>query len=436
MGWKGSVGGVLTVMFLVACSSPPPDSAQSSNPGQNPGGNPRENPGQSANPSRPGEEAPITVEVGTAQQGSLNLPTELVGRTQPQQEVAVRSRSEGLLQSLTVNVGDPVQAGQVLGQVDETLLRQALAAAQADLAAAQAEVLRIDAQAASAKTQVLTAQVELDQAQADATRLQNLANEGAVSQQQAEQAQTRLRAAQGSLQVAQSQIQTQAQLKAAALSRVQAQAALVAQAQERLDLTVLRAPLTGFILSRPSEVGNLLQNNQEVVTIGRLDPLLVTVEVSERIWSELRVGQSLAVRIPALDTAPITGTLTRRAPAANPTTRLWPVEVTIPNPSGQLGSGLLAELTIPSRDPEYLIVPQTAIQQRPDQAPQVFVFDPDRQTVQAQTVQLGDSRDGRQVILSGLKASDVIVLRSGRPLRPGQAVRPSPANSTPISASD
>ncbi|MEN9251359.1 MAG: efflux RND transporter periplasmic adaptor subunit [Thermostichales cyanobacterium BF4_bins_65] len=385
--WYGWV-----VLLLVGCQGTPPEA------------------------QTPPQSAPVNVEVAQAERGSLRQPLELVGRTQATQPVSIRSRSEGQLLALTVAVGDPVVAGQVLGRLDDTLLRQALVAAEADLAVAQAEVSRVQALLTSAISQVATAQGERDQAQRDLERLEALFAEGAISRQQLEQAQTRLQAAQGSLVAAEAQVQTQRLLETAALSRVQAQQALVNQARERLDLTILRSPISGIVLSRASDVGNVLQNNQEILQVGQLDPLTVRLEVSETAWSQLQPGRPVQVN---LETGTFTGQIARISPAADPVSRLFPVEITLPNPQNQLGVGQLARITLPSNDPPQVIIPQTAI--RDPQRPHVFVLEAD--TVRVRPVALGESRDGRQAILEGLEAGETVVIRSSRPLQDGQTVQ-------------
>jgi len=384
---------LVPLLLTLGCQSPPPEPSS----------------------SRP-QSLPPTVEVVEAVRGSLAQPLELVGRTEAEQQVTIRSRSEGQLLGLRVNIGDAVTAGQVLGRLDDTLLRQALAVAEADLAAAQAEVARVDALLSSAESQVLTAKAELSQAQSDAQRLQALAAEGAVSRQQSEQAQTRLQAAQGSLTAAEAQVQTQRLLRRAAENRVVAQQALVNQARERLDLTILRAPINGIVLSRSGDVGNVFQNNQEVLQIGRLDPLKVRLEVSEQVWGQLRQGQTVQVTLAG---DPRSGRISRVSPAMDPVTRLFPVEITLVNPGSSVGVGQLARITLPSQAPEQVIVPQAAI--RDPQNPQVFVVE--EGIVRAQAVQVGESRDGQQAIVQGLQGGEAVVVRSSRPLQPGQTVQ-------------
>jgi HlyD family secretion protein len=283
----------------------------------------------------------------------------------------------------------------------------------------------------NARTQVELARAELRQAQADAARSQELARAGAISIQQAEQAQTEARTAEQSFRSAQAQIQTLQRAVATARKRVSAQQAVVDQEEERRSYTVLASPVTGSVLQRVTEPGNLAQAGTEILKLGDFSNVKIAVQVSELELGTIRVGQSVQVRLDSLPNQNFVGRVTRVSPDADPTARLIPVEVTIPNPGERIGSGLLARVNFSQSEAQRIVVPQTAIQmpegQENSDTATLFTVNEtdDRAQAIARSVKLGKRANGQVEILAGLKPGEAFVARSSKPLKEGELVRQS-----------
>jgi len=384
---------------------------QSGGPGGQPGGAERQ------------KQPPV---VDTAQVTVTSSSTSYTGTTQPKRRVSVRSRVEGQLLTLGVDVGDRVQQGQVLAQLDEDLLQTAVNQAEAELAARRFEVEQAKAQVAEAQAQVASARVALQQAQLDADRFAQLSAEGALATQEAELAQTTLQTAQQSLKSAQEQVKTRQKAIASLTQRVQAQNALVSQAKQRLTYTTLTAPLTGTILSRVSETGDLIQPGETIVEIGDLQALEVALQVSDRDLTQFRLGQKLDIYLDAFPDEVLEGTVTEISPLADAAARLVPLEVTIANPGQKISSGLLARVSLLDQTSSRFKIPERALNlaQNPGQ-PVVFVptSEEAETTVEARPVQIGQRENGQVEILSGLERGQTFIVNSDRPLQAGQKVR-------------
>lgn len=381
-----------------------------------------------AQPQGTSEEAEggVAVETAIAQTGSLQEVTEYTGTTEPFRQVSLRSQAEGRLLNLTVDVGDVVRQGEVIAQLDNRLLNTEVNQAQAQLAALDAEVAQAQAEASAAEAAVEQAKVELQQLQADAQRLSALLQEGAIAQQQAEQAQTAAAAAAQTLRSAQDQVRTRQQALLAAQRRVIAQKAVVAQTQERKSYAQLGAPLTGVVLERVTEPGNLVQPGNEIVKLGDFSAVKVIVQVSELDLSKMRVGQPAQVSLDALPEQVFSGEITRISPAADPTSRLVPIEVKIPNPDAKIGSGLLARVQFQPSDRATVVVPARAFQAGgTENEATLFVVQGkgDAAKAVARSVQVGEKSNGKVEILSGLQPGEPLIVRSERPLKEGQGVR-------------
>ena len=378
------------------------------------------------------------VEVAIATLGKVAESPEYTGSTFPDQEVSLRAQVEGRVRSLFVDVGDVVKKGQTIAQLDDTLLRTTLNQAQAELASLKAEVARAQNQVSNAKTEVERANLELAQAQSDSGRQQRLLKEGAIAAQEAEQARTTARTAAQAVLAAEKQVSTEQQTVAAAQNQVNAQQAVVASAREQLSYTKITSPIAGIVTQRLTEAGNLAQPNGEILRIGDFSRVQVNVEVSELELAGIQLGQSVAVRLDAFPGRTFKGQVSRISPTADPTARLVPIEVIIPNTDRRIGSGLLARVRFADGANQRVVVPETAISGQEkgtrgqgDQGTRgqgtVFVVsggeNNSQATVAAKEVKLGERADGKVEILSGLKSGDRFVAQSGKPLKDGETVR-------------
>jgi HlyD family secretion protein len=397
------------------------------------------------------------VDVAIAKFDTLQAETEYTGTTAPIREVSVKSCLEGRLLDLNVDVGDLVAAGQAIAQLDDAVLSATVLQAEAEVAAREAEVSQASAGVGNARAQVERARLEYQQAQADANRFTQLAKDGAVSSQTAETAITRARSAEQSLRSAEQQVSLQQQTVGASSQRVLAQEAIRLREQERQSYTTITAPISGVVLERISETGNLLFAGNEVIKLGDFSQVKVIVLISELEISKVRLNQSVDVRFDTFPNQKFTGTVRRISRVADPVARLIPVEVVVPNRDNKLGSGQLARVQFSSSQARQIAIAETALEAsgRPTQAPKdantqpnqpakpktdtkssaaekgkpktgsVFVItgDPKDPKVSVRKVTLGDRRDGKVVILSGLQEGDRVVVRSGGKLQDGDSVR-------------
>lgn len=397
-------------------------------------------------------QGPIAVDVEIAATAPLEPAREYTGTTQPLQEVAIRAQAEGQMRQLNIDVGDQVERGQTLAQIDDSLLSAATLEAEAELASRRTEISQLQTQVSDAKTQVEQSRLQLQQSESDASRYNKLAREGAVSQQQAEQSRTQAKTAAQVLLSSKEKVRNQEQGIEAANDRIEAQKAVIAQRQERRSYAILTAPIDGTVLTRSTEQGNLVQVGNELLRLGDFSQVKVTVQVSELDLANVRLGGAAKVKLDAFPKQQSVGRVTQISPAANPTSRLVPVEVTIPNPTGKVGSGLLARVSFTQSNPDRIVVPLSALQDdRSKNKPSsdkpssskasnnktkgnakpkktsgtVFVVtgEGEQAKVAARSVTLGEQMDGKVQILSGLNPGDRFVSRSSKPLKDGDSVR-------------
>lgn len=385
------------------------------------------------------KQQPIAVDVAIARPEALEQKIEYTGTTLPKREISVRSRVEGQLLDILVDVGDTVEKGQLLAEIDSNLQTAEVVEAEAELAALQAEVVSLQAEVNDARVEVERSRLELQQAKSDARRSEQLFRQGAISEQNVELARTEVGTANQALLSAQQQVQNAISAVDAASRRLTAQQALVDQAIQRQSYTSLYAAVDGSVLQRLLEPGDLVQPGNEVLRLGDLNQVKVEVKISELELAGIQLGQPAQIRLDAFGDRIFTGKVSQISPVADPTARLIPVEITFSGGNDRrIGSGLLARVSLRSTAKQQVVIPETATQiadspnskSSQDQTDQpsatVFVIN-DRQTsqttVQKRTVVIGRTVDGRQEILSGLKPGEKYVVRSNRKLTDGAQVR-------------
>ncbi len=387
-------------------------------------------PSSSAQPTsgargRDGSDGPIAVQTAQAETGSVAGLLSYTGTTRPNQQVTLRSQVSGEVTTLAVDVGDAIARGDLLAQLDGDLQTTSLNEAQAELSARRAETAQAEVAISDAQSAVVQAQATFDQAQIDADRLRSLANQGAISQQEAEAAELAVTNARQAILSAQAQVNAQQQAVASSADRIDAQRAVLAQTEKQLSYADLRSPLTGVVLSRQVDVGDFVESGATVLELGDLSRLEVTVQVSELDIARLSVGQPTQIQFDAFPgEGSTTGQIERIAPVADETSRLIPVQVSVPNSNGRIGSGLLARVQFSSRQQPGVVVPASALAVG-EESNTVFVVEGEDEQAKAiaRSVRTGEQSQESVEIVSGLSPGESFIVESDRPLTSGQAVR-------------
>ena len=196
-------------------------------------------------------------------------------------------------------------------------------------------------------------------------------------------------------------------------------------AKKHLADTRLAAPISGIIARRAIEVGATIAPGQPAFTIVDLDPVRVRVGVPEADVGHIREGAVASVRIPALDTS-FAGRVSLIGVVADPTTRSYTVEVSVPNHARRLRAGMVAEAMVTSdQTTSALIVPASAVVHDAgvNGTTIVYVLDRDAARVHSRRVTTEIARGDSLQITSGISAGDRVVVAGQQRLRDGARVQ-------------
>lgn len=366
------------------------------------------------------------VNVEIARLGSLTSKRQYTGTTQPQQEVAWRSQTEGTLLELAVEVGDQVSKGQQIGQIDDRLLATDVAGREAELAALKSELAQAKIQVRNAQIRQEEVEIQLEQAKNDAARYQELAKTGLIAQQQAESFQTAARVAQKAVLTAQEAVKTEEKAVSIVQGRITTQQSAIAESQERQTYTQIVAPISGVVTAKAVEPGSLIRSGEEVVTIGDFSQIKIVVPLSELDLGVVTVGQNVDVKLDAFGDRQYTGKISRIAPTTNnSSSRQIPIEVTVDNPDAQIKGGLLARVDFASGAKSHVVVPESALIEE-DGTNYIFTVAQktanNQGSVTKRKVITGDSSNGKVEITAGISPGERYVIRSSQPLQDSEQV--------------
>ena len=356
------------------------------------------------------EQALPRVEVIEVGRSSGMSELQLTGNIEAVTEAPILARADGYIKRRLVDIGDRVQAGQPVAEIEAPELDQQVIQAKANLQQVQASLDQ-----ALANEQQGKANLEL--ARVTAQRWSSLVAAGVVSKQDNDQYQAQY----------QSQIAgVQALEKAIAVQRanIAAAEANLARLDQMQAYRVVKAPFAGVITLRNVDVGALVNSGSTLLyRIAQTGTLRTYVNVPQTNASNIHAGQPATLRVTNLPGRSFTGTVARTANSLDPSSRTMLVEVQVPNADGALLPGMYAQVDLSSpRTNAPLLVPGDALMVRAD-GTQVAIVRPDS-TVHLQKIQVGRDYGDRLEVLSGLQMGDRIIANPGDSAREGAKVDP------------
>lgn len=203
--------------------------------------------------------------------------------------------------------------------------------------------------------------------------------------------------------------------------------AVIEEAGNALEDSVLKSPMTGIVIKRLVEEGALVGAGTPGFLIADTATVKVLFGAPEPVVRRLKKGQPQSITTETYPNERFEGRITSLAPAADPGSLVFDVEVTIPNRDGRLKPGMVASLEIAGAVAEsQLAIPLAAIVRSPQHADgyAVFVIEESGGTARAKmrAVTLGEMVSNGVIVTSGLRAGDRIIVSGAKIVADGEAV--------------
>jgi multidrug efflux system membrane fusion protein len=359
-------------------------------------------------PAEKHEPPPIPVSVSPAEAYQETGEIRYSANIQPYARVELAFKSGGYLTQIlqvrgidgkmrNVHEGDYVKRGAVLARVRQSDYEAKLAQAAGQNAAARAA---------------------LEKAQLDLVRARNLYAANSMTKSDYDKA------------IAQ---------YGEALGSVGATGGQVKEARIALQDTKLRAPIAALVLKRKVEVGDLVNAGTVGFTVANTEEVKVIFGISDLMLKHLKLGDQLAVTTEALRGRVFRGLVTAISPSADPKSRVFDVEITIPNPDQALKVGMIAALAVATGQAptEMTVVPLTAVVRSPTNPGGYALFVVEEKggkqiARMRDNIELGEVYGNMITITKGIKVGEAVIVTGATLVTDGQRVRIVPPPETQL----
>jgi HlyD family secretion protein len=349
------------------------------------------------------------------ERGTVRRSVVASGVIQPFRKVEVKSKVNGIIQRLPVDVGDPIRVDSPLAELDRETLEARVREAASGLRAAEAEGEGAEAALVRARKESESGELELARSRVE--RLRRLAQDGLLAQADLEEAERTFREARRNDDVRQANVALARAASRQAKAKVGEARAVYDRTQEELRNSVLRSSIDGIVLSRPVEVGSAVSSilNQGasatlVMVVGDTSQVYFDGSVDEADVPYLKPGAPALVTIAGLRNRSFPGKVTRVAPSGERVNSAgrFAIQVSISNREAVLKPNMTAnaEIVLEERT-GVLVVPESVVAYQPDG--RAFV-------------EVASRQGGRRKVEVALGISDAVKVEVVRPLSEGDLV--------------
>jgi HlyD family secretion protein len=326
------------------------------------------------------EALPSRPTTAVAELRDITFAVNAAGEIAPAEQVSVRPEINGLLEQMTVDLGDQVKKDALLFKLNDSELQQ---------------------QKASNLTDIEKGKLGVEKAERDYKRAQQLLSDKLISQEVFDDTKTAFDLAKN------------------ALERNQKDLAIT---EEHLTKTEVRAPFDCTVLTRPVSIGQAVSGSggfnsgTEVLTIADLNSMIINAQVNQADVPRLRIGESVEVTIEAVPGLMATGVVERISPQATIKNNIkgYPARIVLKNVDPRVRPGMTAGVKIPVATADNVTaVPLSAVftEKNPDtDTMERFVYVQHGDTFEKRNVKVGVADYFFAEIQQGLAAGETVSL--------------------------
>jgi RND family efflux transporter MFP subunit len=257
-----------------------------------------------------------------------------------------------------------------------------------------------------ARSELSAARASLEQARLDFDRAKRLIRTHAISQSDHDAVKAKFEAAKAGIEGAEAQLE---------------------EARIALADTALKAPMDAVVLSRAIERGSLVSSGTVSFVLADTRSMKAVFGVPDVVVRNLKLGDELTVTTEALPGTELRGQITALSPSADPKSRVFSVEITLPNPDRRLSVGMIATVQVPGLPSAPAVaVPLSAIVRagKPGGGYAVFVVESEqgRAVARLHEVTLGEVFGNRVAVIQGVKVGDRLIVSGATLVIDGEPV--------------
>jgi len=316
-----------------------------------------------------------------------------VGTLRARETNLLSPKVAGSVDAVLVDIGDWVEAGQVVVLLDRTLFELGVGQSEAACQAANAAL----AQALS----------QFEQAQKEYRRASKLLAEKVIPQTRFDAAEAAYKATREGLAVAKGKYS-------------QAQAALETDREYLKDASI-RSSIAGVVVDRNVEVGQSVSPGVQILRILDQTTMKGDVELPEKDFGRVTLGTAAVITVDAFQGQEFSGKLTVINPMVDPRARTFRVRIETPNPSGKLVDGMFARVRFLTGQRTALAIPRDALH-RLSGSGTFYVFIVQENKVVKRTIKTGKTGDQYAEVIEGLVEGERVVTSGDGRLRSEMSV--------------
>jgi membrane fusion protein (multidrug efflux system) len=371
-----------------------------------------------------GRSLAVAVDTVATQHMSVQRTVDLAGTLISPDQAKVSAEAAGVVQSVSVQLGDEVQRGQELVRLNPRELELALQRAESALRQTEAELgMASDASQPPPDDQIATIQTAAanrDDARQQNQRAEQLATRGLMAGADVDTTRTKLKVTEAAYESA---LQTVRSLRASLEDR----RASYELAQKKLNDAVIRAPVAGAVSERLVQPGEFIKEDTPVITLVVMDPLKLSTAAQEKYAGVMKPGMPVQFTVESYPNEMFRGQIVSVSPAVDQATRTFTVEAELPNRDHRLKPGFFAKGDILTHmDDKVIAAPEDAVSTLAGVST-VFVIENGK--VRPQNVTIGVHQGTLIEILDGLKGGETLASSNLSQLSAGVAVTTRKADS-------
>ncbi|MCE5285534.1 MAG: efflux RND transporter periplasmic adaptor subunit [Pelosinus sp.] len=303
----------------------------------------------------------------------------LNGSIEGKTTAAISAKIAGRIEAVLVEEGQKVRVGDPLVKLESAELANSLRAA---------------------KEAAAKAQINYDLARNDFNRYQTLNNQGAISQQQLDNATAKLKSAEADL------ASTTANLDSA---------------DKQYGNGTILAPVDGVVANKTATVGQVISPGAALMVVEDINQVFAVVNIEQKDLGRIKLGQQASVTVDAYEGKVFTGTIETINPEAGASSRMFRARVKLDNLDGALRAGMFAKVQLATGDSmQVLAVPQSAVIQKQGL---YYIFTGENSKAVRHQVEIGEVTGETIQIKSGLQPGEQVIISSVNQLKDGQTVK-------------